>query len=53
MTNEISTALLWSLHRLGEEYGALGVAEAAALFTDVDVLVELLTGPANREPTPQ
>lgn len=41
---DVAEELLTALQRLGDTYGPLGVAKAAARLTDVDVLVKLLTG---------
>lgn len=43
--DETSPALIEALRRLGDEYGPLGVAEAAAQLTDPAVLIRLLTDP--------
>lgn len=42
--SEISTNLLASLRALGQSYGPLGVARAAAGLTDIDVLIRNLGG---------
>ncbi len=48
-------SLMWSLRRLGEEYGPLGVALAASSLTDRKTLVELIRNGARvvqLRPTP-
>lgn len=51
--SDLPQPLVWTLRRLGEEYGPLGVALAAASFTDPAVVIaHLESGFREHEPRP-